>query len=261
MNHRTRLWLLCILAVAMLLVAAIMPPLSQPVEYHQFADRRSYFGISNFFDVISNIAFLFMGVAGLAFLLQPHGSLVSSSFVTLPERWPYLILFLSVLAVSFGSAYYHWAPDNERLVWDRLPMAAGFMALLAAMLAERINPRMGLRLLPFLLAVGVGSVLHWHWSEQLGAGNLNFYLVVQFCSLLLILLLVAFFPSRYSHGTDIYGVIAWYGLAKLAELLDREIYAVGQVISGHTAKHLLAALSVYLILRMLQKRGPLSGKT
>ncbi len=255
MNHRTRLWLLSILAVAMLLVAAVMPPIPQPAEYHQFADQRSYFGIPNFFDVISNIVFLFVGVAGLVFLLQPHGSLAA-----LPERWPYLILFLSVLAAGFGSAYYHWLPDNERLVWDRLPMATGFMALLAALLVERIDAKAGLRLLPFLVAAGVGSVLHWYWSEQLGAGNLNFYLVVQFCSLLIILLLVTFFPPRYSHGTDIYGVIAWYGLAKLAELADREIYAVGQVISGHTLKHLLAALAVYWILRMLQKRGPLPEK-
>ncbi len=260
MNHRTRLWLLGIFAVVMLLLAATMPPLPQPAEYHQFADRRSYFGIPNFFDVISNIVFLFVGFAGLAFLSQPQRSRASKSFVTLPERWPYLILFLSVLTAGFGSAYYHWQPDNERLVWDRLPMAAGFMALLASVLTERINPRVGLRLLPFLLAAGIGSVLHWHWSEQAGAGNLNFYLVVQFCSLLLILLLVTFFPPRYSHGTDIYGVIAWYGLAKLAELADQEIYAVGQVISGHTLKHLLAALAVYWILRMLRKRRPLPEK-
>lgn len=260
MNHRNRLWLLGILAVAMLLVAAIMPPIPQPAEYHQFADRRSYFGIPNFFDVISNIVFLFVGVVGLAFLLHPHGSLASRTFAALPERCSYLILFLSVLAAGFGSAYYHWAPDNERLVWDRLPMAMGFMALLAALLVERIDAKVGLRLLPFLVAAGAGSVLHWYWSEQLGAGNLNFYLVVQFCSLLIVLLLVTFFPPRYARGTDIYGVIAWYGLVKLAELADQEIYALGQVISGHTAKHLLAALAVYWILRMLQKRSPLPEK-
>ena len=260
MNHRTRLWLLGILAVTMGLAAAIMPPIPQPAEYHQFADRRSYFGIPNFFDAASNMLFLFVGMAGLIFLLHPHGSPASRAFVEQSERWPYLILFLSVMAAGFSSAYYHWAPDNERLLWDRLPMATGFMALLVTLLVERIGPKIGLRLLPFLLLTGVGSVLHWYWSEQLGAGNLNFYIVVQFCSLLIILLLVTFFPPRYSRGTDIYMVIAWYGLAKLAELADQEIYALGQVISGHTAKHLLAALAVYWILRMLQKRSPLPEK-
>ncbi|MDO8436845.1 MAG: alkaline phytoceramidase [Nitrosomonadaceae bacterium] len=260
MNHRTRLWLLGILAVVMVLAAAIIPPIPQPAEYHQFADRRGYFGIPNFFDASSNMLFLFVGMAGLIFLLHPHGLPASRTFVEQSERWPYLILFLSVMAAGFSSAYYHWAPDNERLLWDRLPMATGFMALLAALLAERIGPKVGLRLLPFLLLTGVGSVLHWYWSEQLGGGNLNFYLVVQFCSLLIILLLGISFPSRYTRGTDIYMVIAWYGLAKLAELADREIYALGQVISGHTAKHLLAALAVYWILRMLQKRSPLPEK-
>ncbi len=258
-NRRTRLWLLGILASAILLVAAIIPPIPQPAEYHQFSDQRSYFGIPNFFDVISNIIFLFVGIAGLVFLLRSHSLPARRAFVVLPERWPYLILFLSVIAAGFGSAYYHWTPDNERLVWDRLPIAIGSMALLAAILVERISPKVGLRLLPFLLVAGVGSVLHWCWSEQLGAGNLNFYIVVQFCSLLIILLLGISFPSRYTRGTDIYRVIAWYGLAKLAELADREIYALGQVISGHTAKHLLAALAIYWILRMLQKRMPLSS--
>ena len=260
MNHRTRLWLLGILAVAILLVAAIIPPIPQPQEYHQFADRRSYFGIPNFFDVISNIVFLFVGTAGLAFLSHSRGLLARRTFVALPERWPYLILFLSVMATCFGSAYYHWAPDNGRLVWDRLPMAVGFMALLAAMLAERVSLKTGLRLLPFLIAIGAWSVMHWHWTEQRGAGNLNFYIVVQFCSLLVILMLGIFFPPKYTRGADIYIVIAWYGVAKLAELGDREIYALGQVISGHTAKHLLAALAVYWILRMLQKRSPLPEK-
>ena len=100
-------------------------------------------------------------------------------------------------------------------------------------------------------------MMHWYWSEQRGAGNLNFYIVVQFYSLLVILLLGIFFPSRYTRGADIYKVMALYALAKLAEIRDEEIYDIGQVMSGHTAKHLLAALAIYWILRMLAKRRPL----
>jgi hypothetical protein len=99
--------------------------------------------------------------------------------------------------------------------------------------------------------------MHWHWSEQRGAGNLNFYIVVQFYSLLVIILLGIFFPSRYTRGADIYMALALYGCAKLAEAGDREIYDLGQVVSGHTIKHLLAALAIYWILRMLAKRRPL----
>ena len=73
-----------------------------------------------------------------------------------------------------GSAYDHLAPDNARLVWDRLPMTLVFMPLVAAILAERVNVKLGLGVLPLLIAVGMGSLIEWHWSEQQGAGDLRF---------------------------------------------------------------------------------------
>ncbi|SEL09836.1 Ceramidase [Nitrosovibrio tenuis] len=249
-----------ILSLGMVLIAAMVPPIPQPPEYHQFADRRSYFGIPNFFNVTSNLAFLFVGIAGLSFLLWSCLSSRYNSFIELRERWPYLILFLSVAVTGIGSAYYHLAPDNSRLVWDRLPIAVAIMALLSAALTERVGLRVGLRLLPMLVAMGAVSVTHWYWSEQQGAGNLNFYIVVQFYSILLIVLLAMFFPSQYTRGADIYLVFAWYGAAKLAEVADREIYDLGHLISGHTAKHVLAAIGAYWILRMLKKRKSLAGE-
>ncbi len=257
MSDRWRLWLLCVLSVGMLLLAALVPPIPQPLEYHQFADQRTYFGIPNFFNVVSNGAFLLVGMAGLGFLLRSGGTHAAHAFVAPPERWPYLVLFLNVAMVCIGSAYYHLAPDNERLMWDRLPIAIGIMALLAATLSERVSPKVGLRLLPVLIAIGVGSVMHWNWSEQRGDGNLNFYIVVQFYSILLIILLGIYFRSRYTRGADIYIALAFYAIAKLAEIADRAIYDLGQVISGHTVKHLLAAGAIYWVLRMLRKRSPL----
>ncbi len=247
--------------MGIVLSAAIAPSIPQPAEYHQFADNRNYFGIPNFFNIVSNGVFLIIGMAGVGFLLRSGGSYATKAFVASPERWPYLILFLSVAMTSAGSAYYHLAPDNDRLVWDRLPIAVGIMALFAATFSERINPKVGFWLLPVLIAAGVGSVMHWYWSEQRGAGNLNFYIVVQFYSLVVICLLGIFFPSRYTRGADIYMVMALYGLAKLAEILDREIFELGHVISGHTAKHLIAALAIYWILRMLTKREPSTERT
>lgn len=254
---RTRLWLLGILSIGMLLLAAIVPPIPQPLGYHQFADQRIYFGIPNFFNVASNGAFLIVGVAGLLTLLRSNVAQQTRAFVYPSEHWPYLILFLNVALVCIGSAYYHLAPGNERLMWDRLPIAIGIMALLAATLNERVSAKAGLRLLPFLIAIGLGSVLHWHWSEQRGAGNLNFYIVVQFYSLLVIILLGIYFRSRYTRGADVYTALAFYGCAKLAEFADRQIYDLGHVISGHTAKHLLAAGAIYWIVRMLRKRRAL----
>ncbi|HEY6043919.1 MAG TPA: ceramidase domain-containing protein [Nitrosospira sp.] len=260
MSNRRRLWVLGVLSSGMLLIAAIVPPIPQPPEYHQFADTRSYFGIPNFFNIVSNLAFLFVGIAGLTFLLSSRARSAYNAFIDPHERWPYLLLFLGVAMTGVGSAYYHLGPDNGRLMWDRLPIAIAIMALLSATITERVGLKAGLRLLPVLVVAGALSVVHWHWSEQRGAGNLNFYIVVQFYSILLIVLLGIFFPSRYTRGTDIYIVFAWYGAAKLAEIADREIYDLGHLISGHTAKHLLAASGVYWILQMLKKRKPLVGE-
>ena len=138
-----------------------------------------------------------------------------------------------------------------------MPIAIGIMALLGATLNERIHPQLGSRLLPLLMAMGAGSLAYWHWSEQQGTGNLNFYIAVQFYSLLVVFLLVIFFPARYTRGSDIHVALAFYGLAKAAEFSDRAIYDLGHLISGHTAKHLLAAAGIYWILRMLKKRAPL----
>jgi hypothetical protein len=253
---RSGLWLLGALSIAMLLIAGLAPPVPQPAEYHRFADQREFFGVPNFFNVISNVGFLLVGVRGMLFLTRSGSARANTVFVEPRERWPYLVLLASVALTGIGSAYYHLAPDNGRLMWDRLPMAVGIMALVAATLTERVSVRAGLQLLPLLVVLGAGSVLHWHWSEQEGAGNLNFYIVVQFYSILVIVLLAKFFPSRYTRGEDIYAVVAWYALAKAFEIADQKIYDLGNLVSGHTVKHLVAAAAAYWILRMLRRRTP-----
>lgn len=260
MDHpmRTRLWRLGVLSVGMLIIAGLAPPLPQPEEYHQFADQREYFGIPNFFNAASNVGFLLVGAAGVLFIIYSGRNRVDRIFVEPRESWLYIVLFMSVTLIGLGSAYYHLAPDTDRLMWDRLPMAAAIMALLAATLAERVSVRTGLQLLPLLIALGAGSVLYWHWSEQQGTGNLNFYIVVQFYSILVIILLAEFFPPRYSRGADIYAIVGWYAVAKVAEIADHQLYTLGNFISGHTAKHLLAAVAAYWILRMLRRRTPIS---
>lgn len=255
-----RLWVLGIFTVVILLMTVLYPPIPQSVAYHQFADQTSFFDIPNFLNVVSNLAILVSGLIGMLFVLQCYRSPGQRCFINRAECWPYLVMFLSVVMTGFGSAYYHWAPDNEVLLWDRLPIAIGVTALLAAALMERISVRVGLWGLPVLVVLGVVSVLYWYWTEQLGAGNLNYYVVVQFYSLLLIILLGIFFSSNYTRASDMNKVIALYAVAKVAETFDQEIYDLEQIVSGHTIKHLLAAVAIYLIVRMLQKRRVLQAE-
>lgn len=229
--------------------ALLLPALPQPPEYHQFADRRIFYGIANFLDVVSNVGFLVAGLAGLVIVFRRE-----TVFERPIERWPYAIFFLGMLLTSVGSAYYHLAPDNERLFWDRLPMTVAFMSLIAAQVVDRLAVRAGLALLLPLLALGAASVLHWRATERLGGGNVLPYAILQGASVVLLLLLAYANPSRYSNGTDVYWVFAGYVLAKVFESADHATYALGHVLSGHTIKHVVAAVAGAVVCRMLLRR-------
>jgi hypothetical protein len=234
------------------------PPLAQPQSYHSFADQRTLLGIPHCLNVVSNLPFLLIGAAGLHFVFRRDAVGPGRPFLTAAERWPYTLLFLGVGLTAFGSAYYHLDPTNDRLVWDRLPMAVAFMGLFAALLGERLGPGVGRRLLVPLVLLGLGSVLYWHWTEQLGRGDLRPYYLVQFYPLLGIPLLLLLFPPRYTGTGWLFAALGWYVLAKFLEHpFDADVYNhLRHVISGHTLKHLAAAAGAWALLRMLQSRHP-----
>ncbi len=249
---------LFVITVIVAVVDFMLPRIPQPQSYHMFADQRGFMGIPNFGDVVSNAPFAFVGVWGLIFLLRLKPDQISQHFIDTRERWFYLIIFCGLFLTAFGSSYYHWDPSNARLVWDRVPMTIVFMSLVAALIAERINLRAGLWLLPILLLIGVGSVFQWYISELNGVGDLRFYATVQAYSTIF-LFMVLLFPPRYTRGSDLAIVAGFYVLAKVLETLDKPIFRLGNIVSGHTLKHLAAALAGYWILRMLQRRRPIPG--
>ncbi|HEY3073617.1 MAG TPA: ceramidase domain-containing protein [Burkholderiales bacterium] len=236
------------------LAIALVPPIPEPRAFRELVDDRTLFGVANFWNVVSNVPFLFVGVWGLYVIARGR----PGAFVYPEEKWPYVVCFLAVALIAIGSTYYHLAPIEDRLMWDRLPIGLGFMALLSAVIAERIGVKAGLRALGPLLLAGVASVLYWRWSGQRGAENILPYALVQYGAIAAIVAIAALFPSRYTRGADVLIAVAIYAIAKLVEVLDSQIYALGHVVSGHTVKHLLAALAVWWLLRMLQLRAPLS---
>ena len=251
LSRRARLGILAAVGATFALASLLLPPVAQPLAYHHFADQRPLLGLPHALDVATNLPFLLVGLAGLAFLFGPKAA---TAFARPAEKWPYALFFLAVALTSAGSIYYHLAPDNPRLVWDRLPMSAGFMALLAALVAERIDLAAGLRLLLPLTVLGLVSVGYWHWSAQGGNENLLPYLAVQFGTAVLVLLIAVLFPSPYTREHDIYWMAALYFAAKVAECLDAGLFALGSILSGHSLKHLLAAGAAYRLLSMLRRR-------
>ena len=216
-------------------------PIAQNTGYHSFADTRNMIGIPNCFDVVSNIPFLIIGILGLRFCTREEPGAVRSAWT---------VLFAGVGLVSVGSAYYHWNPSNESLVWDRLPMTTGFMGLFIALLGEYVHNRLATLLLVPAILLGLATVLYWHWTDDLRP-----YLWVQLAPLLTIPAVIILFRSGYSHQWLLLMALAWYLLAKVTESYDMAIFRNTQeLLGGHSIKHLLAAAGCYSILLMLQRR-------
>jgi hypothetical protein len=138
-------------------------------------------------------------------------------------------------------------------------MTLGFAGLVSAAIAERANLRGGLKLLWPLLALGALTVIYWYATELASRGNVIPYGLYQGWSILAIVLLIALFPAtRYSHGKYLVWAAVWYGLAKIFETFDLQIYRLlSGIVSGHTIKHLLASIAVFVIVWQLRRRSPL----
>jgi hypothetical protein len=216
----------------------LVPAIPQDQAYHLFADQRTLFGIPNFWNVVSNIPFVVAGAIGLA---QFRGDAATT------------VLFLGFLLTGFGSAYYHWDPNDGTLFWDRLPMTVSFAAIFALVVKERVGATAGAILLWPMLAIGVASLLLWVWTD-----DLRLYFWAQFFPAVAVVVLFALYPAKYTHGYYWIIAAALYALAKLFEFTDQAIYSFGNVVSGHTLKHLGAAAACFVVLRYFQIRRPLA---
>jgi hypothetical protein len=248
-SRRVRLSILLAIAAASVVAVACHAPIAQPTGYDVFADQRNVWGIPNFWNVVSNLPFLVVGLAGTMKLLRhwPRGALLSL-------RPAYLSFFISIALVALGSMYYHLAPTHNTLTWDRLPMAIAFMAFFAVIVGEHISPRLGQSLLYPLLTLGLFSVVYWYFTEKAGHGDLRPYIIVQYLPMILIPFILLFFDSRLSHVWMIWAVLGAYGLAKLLEVADESVFSLSHAVSGHTLKHLVAALGMYVFLLAIRRR-------
>lgn len=220
----------------------LLPPIAQDPAYHDFADRRGLLGIPAFLNITTNLAFLAVGIAGI---------LLCAIRKNLGARRAWMVCFIAVSLVSQGSGFYHFAPDNGTLVWDRLPMSIGFMALSVAVLADYVNPRLEKILLLPAVALGLASVIYWRYTD-----DLRLYVLVQFLPLLMIPAVLLLFGAAQKGRGYLLSALAIYMVSKLAEHYDRAIFeATGNIISGHSLKHLFAALALFIVYLMLRRRA------
>ncbi len=224
-------------------------PIAQSQAYHRFADTRALFGVANGADVLSNAAFALVGAAGLWTLARGRAVLRSTW-----ESAAWICVFTGVLATAVGSAWYHAAPDDAGLAWDRLPMTVVFTAFLAVQLGERVAPRLGRAALVPLVLAGAGSVVLWRTT-----GDLRAYAAVQFVPLPVLAYLLVRRRGCYDRTADVVWVLAWYAAAKALEALDVVVWELGLGVSGHTLKHLAAACGAACLVVHVRRRREIPG--
>lgn len=220
MSKKTSLLLLAAFILFLFAIGLAIGPIPQPQAYHNFADQRTFFGIPNALNVLSNIPYALAGIWGIFILRNKR------------QRWQWMGVSIGLILTALGSAYYHLAPDDSRLVVDRLAMIVVFMSLAAALITER------LWLWPVLLAIGFYSVFYWYTSD-----DLRLYLGLQIFTAFVVLLSGNFL------------VLSLFILAFLFETYDLKVAMfTGNWISGHTLKHLAGGIAALWLMRMLWKR-------
>ena len=248
MKFTAKIVLLSVLTIVAIVITFLLPPIGQDPSYHLFADNKSFLGVFNFWNVITNIPFVVIGVYGLCIL---NKSTAKKSIILI-----YCVLFIGIMLIGPGSAYYHYSPDNYRLVYDRIPMTIVFMAFLSAVVAECINARIGTLLLFPLIIIGITSVLWWHYTELTGHGDLRIYGLVQFYPMIATPVIMISFPSAANNNDwrILMWVVLWYAIAKIFEHFDTAIYSITNFISGHSLKHIMAAMATWYMVKLFANK-------
>lgn len=245
-----RIGVLLIIAISIIAtcVALFTAPIAQDLDYHFFKDARQILTIPNFFNVFSNLPFLIVGLIGIKKLLQ-------NKLIIIEEfKQAYFIFLLGVALVALGSSYYHYWPNNQTLVWDRLPMTIAFMSLTSIIVGEFISLRLAKVILWPLLLIGIFSVFYWQLTEKSGQGDLRLYGLVQFLPMIIMPIILICFKSKFSHVSMYWWLSFFYLLSKVFEYCDSQVYSMLGFISGHSIKHLAAALGLWVMLMYYEER-------
>lgn len=224
-----------VITVGLIAILALHGRIAQPAQYHDFADRSALFGIPHAGDVLSNAGFALVATWGWLTLRPRRAS------EELRAGWPgYRLFLIGLLLTAFGSAFYHWAPDNLSLIWDRLPIALVSAGLIAGVRGDIFGGSKTAIEATILALAAVASVAWWAITESHGAGDLRPYLLLQGLALILIPLWQAIYRAPRSDRIAFGAAMGLYVLAKLAEVFDHEIATTLGFVTGHTLKHLIA---------------------
>ncbi|XP_020593472.1 uncharacterized protein LOC110033745 isoform X1 [Phalaenopsis equestris] len=247
LQWENRLHLCCVATLIGLILLVATPTIPHSPTQHIFADMRNFLGVPNTLNVLTTYPYLFFGVPGLVFCLS--GSCFGISLKG--ELWGWVLFYAGTAAAAFGSAYYHLKPDDDRIIWERLPMMISTISLLSNLVIERLDERVGIScLISLLMLVFVSATIERTFDD------LRLCIIFHFIPCIAIPVLVFLFPPKYTHSTYWFWATGFYLLSRFESVADMKVYSIDRyIISGHSLEHLCLAMVAFILTVMLWLRS------
>lgn len=229
-------------AAAVLLILVWLPPVSRGPGFHNYADERSWLGIPYAGDVLSNLPFVLVGLAGLQVvpLLAPRSRVVAA------------LMSGAFVGVGFGSGLYHMHRTDLTLVLDWLPIVLVLSWLTALVISDRIGVRAGRAAAWLLPAAAVATVMVWWLGGGTTGGDMRWYVGLQLSLVVITPAVALMYPAGLLGTRELLLAVACFLAARTVNLYDHALLdAIG--ISGHSLKHLFAALASWCVIRSIRR--------
>jgi hypothetical protein len=117
---------------------------------------------------------------------------------------------------------YHLWPNNETLVYDRIPIVIIVVSFFAFIIHDLISIKKGYYVFIVLNIIGIITVIYWITSEHAGKGDLRWYAMMQFFPVIAIPLLLLLYKSPFNYAKEVIPIFLFFGLAGSAKSLIKK---------------------------------------
>ena len=232
-----------------IIMALFYGPISQPQEYHDFADDREILGVPNALDVMSNLAIIYPGVVGLAFIHESRNrTQVSEDEISIQ-----ITLFSGMILTFAGSVWFHLDPTDSTMLWDRLGMSVVIGSCISLLIHDMWDRNLAAKIhLPIIIA-SIVSVLWWPVFD-----DLRVYFIVKHHPFILFPIFLLCGRRIYDKVSGYYWGLSMFLLATIFEFADQQIFEITGIISRHTLKHIAAGIGLWFLMVMIRDRELIS---
>ena len=234
---RCSLAMLVSMTLALAMGLQVWGPIQLQAELHRYADQRSWHGLPQALNALSNFPLLLASAWGWR--------------STAASRWPAhlraawrgfhgFMLLSSVLGLA-----YHLRPNDGLFVATHLAVVGAFGLLTCALLAERLGSAFASRTVRLLVpgvatALGVGLLIGERFS---GSIDMRPVMLLEVVPMLLLPSGLLQLPGAQTRALDWFVLLAGYGMSEVFALFDAPIFRATGWISGHTLMHLSLAFA------------------